>query len=395
MSSSIPLWTSDYVKAWTCNFIIFFAFMLMTPLLPLYLKDSFSADKDTIGLVLSGYTVTALMFRSVGGWLVDSLPRHKVLLVSWLFFSLFFAGYFLTTTIVLFAVVRTLHGVPFATVTVSNSTAAIDVLPSERRAEGIGYFGLSNNLATAIAPTIGLAIYECTRSFDLIFGIALAASLLGVWLGAGIRLKPRTLLRGGEPVSLDRFFLKRGWALGVSMAAFALAYGILATYLAIFCRETLGSASGSGNFFLILSLSLICSRIVGGRSLRKGRIVENASFGVLFSILGYGLFAWFHTLWACYLAAFVIGLGNGHMFPAFNNMFVNLAPPERRGTANATLLTMWDLGMGLGTVCGGALADAYGYTAAFALSAISQIFGATAFFALARRRYILQRLTPS
>ena len=58
--------------------------MLMTPLLPLYLKDSFSADKDTIGLVLSGYTVTALMFRSVGGWLVDSLPRHKVLVVSWL-----------------------------------------------------------------------------------------------------------------------------------------------------------------------------------------------------------------------------------------------------------------------------------------------------------------------
>lgn len=393
MTSSEPLWTSDYVKAWTSNFIIFFAFMIMTPLLPLYLKDNFSADKDMIGIVLSGYTLTALMFRSVGGYLVDSLPRHKVLVISWLFFSLFFAGYFITTSIVLFAIIRTLHGIPFATTTVGNSTVAIDVLHSSRRAEGIGYFGLSNNLATAIAPTIGLVIYESTHSFDLIFGIALASSLVGVFLGSNIRLKPRPLVRDKEPISLDRFFLKRGWALGISIAFFALAYGVLATYLAIFCKETLGSATGSGNFFMILSVSLISSRIVGGRTLRKGKIVENASFGVLFSILGYATFAYFHNLWACYLAAFIIGIGNGHMFPAFNNMFVNLAPVEKRGTANATLLTMWDVGMGLGTLLGGAFADKYGYVAAFMLSAVAQFLGAVVYFTLARQRYIRQRLT--
>lgn len=393
MTSSEPLWTSDYVKAWTSNFIIFFAFMIMTPLLPLYLKDNFSADKDMIGIVLSGYTLTALMFRSVGGYLVDSLPRHKVLVISWLFFSLFFAGYFITTSIVLFAIIRTLHGIPFATTTVGNSTVAIDVLHSSRRAEGIGYFGLSNNLATAIAPTIGLVIYESTHSFDLIFGIALASSLVGVFLGSNIRLKPRPLVRDKESISLDRFFLKRGWALGISIAFFALAYGVLATYLAIFCKETLGSATGSGNFFMILSVSLISSRIVGGRTLRKGKIVENASFGVLFSILGYVTFACFHNLWACYLAAFIIGIGNGHMFPAFNNMFVNLAPAEKRGTANATLLTMWDVGMGLGTLLGGAFADKYGYVAAFMLSAVAQFLGAVVYFTLARQRYIRQRLT--
>ncbi len=365
----------------------------MTPLLPLYLKDNFSADKDMIGIVLSGYTLTALMFRSVGGYLVDSLPRHKVLVISWLFFSLFFAGYFITTSIVLFAIIRTLHGIPFATTTVGNSTVAIDVLHSSRRAEGIGYFGLSNNLATAIAPTIGLVIYESTHSFDLIFGIALASSLVGVFLGANIRLKPRPLVRDKEPISLDRFFLKRGWALGISIAFFALAYGVLATYLAIFCKETLGSATGSGNFFMILSVSLISSRIVGGRTLRKGKIVENASFGVLFSILGYATFACFHNLWACYLAAFIIGIGNGHMFPAFNNMFVNLAPVEKRGTANATLLTMWDVGMGLGTLLGGAFADKYGYVAAFMLSVVAQFLGAVVYFTLARQRYIRQRLT--
>jgi hypothetical protein len=56
---------------------------------------------------------------------------------------------------------------------VANSTSAIDVLPSSRRAEGIGYYGLSNNLATSIAPTVGLLIYDSIGNYDIIFLLAL------------------------------------------------------------------------------------------------------------------------------------------------------------------------------------------------------------------------------
>lgn len=386
------LWTRDYLKSWTCNFLIFFSFMIVTPLLPLYLSESFGADKHVIGIVLSGYTLMALMSRSVAGYIVDSLPRKMVLMVSWLAFSLLYAGYFVTFSLAMFAVIRTLHGIPFATTCVSNATVAIDVTHSSRRAEGIGLYGLSNNLATAIAPMVGLYIYEIYSSFDLIFGIALATALLGVLLSSGIRLKPRELAMDKRPVSLDRFFLKNGWWLGLCMACFALAYGVLATYLAIFCKEEMGNASASGNFFLILALGLICSRLIGAKSLRKGRIVENATFGVAFSILGYCLFAVFHNLWSCYACAVIVGLGNGHMFPAFNNMFVNLATSSQRGTANATLLTMWDVGMGLGIVLGGTFAEHFGYVSAFALSASGQILGAVVYFAVARAMYIRQKL---
>ena len=82
------LWTQDYIKAWTCNFLIFLAFMMVTPLLPLYMKDSFGADKHLIGIVLSGYTLMALFSRSIAGYLVDSLPRKLVLVASWIAFNI-------------------------------------------------------------------------------------------------------------------------------------------------------------------------------------------------------------------------------------------------------------------------------------------------------------------
>ena len=77
------LWNRNYMKVWTANFMLFFSFMVLTPLLPLYLSDTFGAGKHTIGLILSGYTLTALMMRSVSGYLVDSRPRKLVLMVCY------------------------------------------------------------------------------------------------------------------------------------------------------------------------------------------------------------------------------------------------------------------------------------------------------------------------
>ena len=159
------LWNRNYCKVMVANFTLFFAFYVLTPLLPLYLSEHFGATKDVIGLVLSGYTITALLFRPFSGYVVDSFPRKLVLMVSFSAFAIFFAGYLAASTLLLFMLVRTLHGGPFGMLTVANSTVAIDVLPSSRRTEGIGYYGLSNNLAMAIAPTVGIFVYKYSQSF--------------------------------------------------------------------------------------------------------------------------------------------------------------------------------------------------------------------------------------
>lgn len=391
-NSKIALWNSNYTKAWISNFMIFFSFMLLTPLLPLYMSEEFGADKDLIGMVLSGYTLTALLIRPFSGYFVDSFPRKMVLLVSYFFFMALFAGYIVAGTVALFAVVRTLHGFPFGATTVANSTVAIDVLHPTRRAEGIGYYGLSNNIATAIGPTVALVIYQACESYDLLFALSLLFALFGLIISSTLKLPKKEIVPNKQKLSLDRFLLLKGWSLGIAMCCLSFSYGVLATYLAIYGKEELGITGGTGLFFMILSLGLICSRLVGSRTLRKGKIVENASFGVMVSVFGYLLFAAVHNLWGYYGAALIIGLGNGHMFPAFQTMFINLAPHEQRGTANSTLLVSWDIGVGLGILVGGALAEYWGYHAAFWGAWVVNLAGVIFFLLVARKLFLKYRL---
>ena len=388
----VALWNANYTKAWISNFMIFFSFMLLTPLLPLYMAEEFGADKDLIGLVLSGYTLTALLVRPFSGYFVDSFPRKMVLMVSYFFFMFLFAGYMVAGTVLLFAIVRTLHGFPFGATTVANSTVAIDVLHPTRRAEGIGYYGLSNNIATAIGPTVALAIYQVWESYDLLFALSLFVALCGLIISATLKLPKKELVRNKQPMSFDRFLLLRGWSLGIAMCCYSFSYGVLATYLAIYGKEELGITGGTGLFFMILSIGLICSRLIGSRTLRKGKIVENASFGVSVSVFGYLLFAAVHNLWGYYGAALIIGLGNGHMFPAFQTMFINLASHEQRGTANSTLLVSWDIGIGLGILIGGVLAENIGYYAAFWGAWVVNLAGVIFFLSFARKQFLKKRL---
>ena len=410
------------------NFSLFFAFYVLTPLLPLYLSETFGATKDVIGLVLSGYTITALLVRPFSGFIVDTFSRKTVLLICFTAFAVFFVGYLAASTLLLFAIVRTLHGGPFGALTVANSTVAIDVLPSSRRNEGIGYYGLSNNLAMAIAPTIGIFIYQQTHSFDLLFWIALIVALLGLVVDSTVRVekgkrkeergKSASALQnnsGAEAnsqfstlhskLSLDRFFLLRGWMLGVNMAFFGFCFGVLSNYLAIYGKEQLGITGGTGTYFMLCSIGLILSRLQGGKALRQGRLTHNASEGMLISLVGYTIFILMPTLGQTfhsyssalvavgyYGSALLIGLGNGHMWPAFQNMMISMAHHNERGTANSTILISWDIGMGMGILVGGVVAEHLSYDAAFWMVALVNVCGVLIYFLRTRNFFIERQL---
>ena len=386
------LWNSNYTKVWIANFMSFFSFMLLAPMLPLYMSDTFDANKDIIGIVLSGYTLTALLIRPFSGFFVDSFPRKKVLLICYFLFFAFFAGYLVAGTLVTFAVVRTLHGAPFGATTVSNSTVAIDVLHPSRRAEGIGYYGLSNNIASAIGPTVAIWIHEMTGSYDLIFILSLLFSGIGFAINSTLKMRPREIIQDKPKISLDRFFLLKGWSEALAMVCYAFSYGVIATYIAIYGKEELGITGGSGVFFILLSAGLIMSRLIGSRTLREGKIVQNASIGVCVSVCGYLLFAAMHNPVGFYASALIIGLGNGHMWPAFQTMFINLAPHTQRGTANSSILISWDIGVGLGILVGGVFVEHFGYHSAFWVAWILNVIGVIMFFAYVRNNYLKNRL---
>jgi MFS family permease len=319
--------------------------------------------------------------------------------------------------------VRTLHGGPFGALTVANSTVAIDVLPSSRRTEGIGYYGLSNNLAMAIAPTIGIFIYQLTNSFEFLFWLALIVATTGWLIDSTVKLKPRDSSQArSSRLSLDRVFLTRGWLLGLNMVAFGFSFGVLSNYLAIYGKEVMGITGGTGTYFMLCSVGLILSRLQGSKALRDGRVTHNAATGMVISLVGYTLFILMPTLaqssmvngqcsmfngqwsmvngqWSMFIgyygSALLIGLGNGHMWPAFQNMTINVATNKQRGTANSTILISWDIGMGLGILVGGIVAELISYSAAFWTVVLVNGTGVATYFLATRAFFLRRNLNPT
>lgn len=387
------LWNSNYLKVWTGNFLLNFSFTLIVPLLPLYLSEEFGATNDTIGMALAGYTLMALIIRPFSGYIVGNYPRKTVLVICNFFFFLIFFGYIVAGSLTMFTIFRTLHGAPFGSTTVAASTVAIDVLPSSRRGEGIGYYGLSNNLATALGPVLAIYMLQAFQGdFHALFWISTVFSLAGLLLDATIKLPAREFRPEKKVISLDRFFLLKGWREALSMLGFSFSYGVVSTYVAIYGKEELGITGGTGIFFSLFAVGLIVSRLTGAKALRENRVSYNASTGCVTSMLGYLIFAAVNNPVGYYASAFVIGLGNGHMYPAFQNMFINLAENSQRGTANSSILTSWDAGLGLGVLAGGVLSEHFGYHTAFWAALAVNAAGVFWYFLRVRRHFELNKL---
>ena len=387
------LWNKEYVKVMATNFLLYFAFYLLTPLLPLYLSETFGATKDVIGIVLSGYTVAALIVRPFCGYVVDSFSRKKVLMTCLAAFFVCFAGYIAAGTILMFAICRTLHGGPFGAVTVANSTCAIDVLPPSRRNEGIGLYGLSNNFAMATAPSAGIYLHDVTGSFMLLFWTALLVALAAVAIAYTLRLPDKSIVKNKDRISLDRFFLTRAWLLAINIAMFGFCWGVLSNYLAIYSKEALGITGGTGTYFAILSCGLFLSRLQGRKALRDGRLAHNATEGMLLSLVGFTIFVAIPHPVAYYLSAALIGLGNGPLYPAFLTMFISVARHDQRGTANSSILTGWDFGFGIGCLLGGVVAEHCGYGAAFWMVTAENACAVVLFITAGRKFFESRKLT--
>jgi len=366
------LFTTSFYFACLGNFFLFFGFYLLLPVLPVYLLDTFHASIAQVGLILSCYVVAALAIRPFSGFLADRFQRKTVYLIGYGLFVAAFVAYPMVETILLIVFLRILHGLTFGLVTTTGNTLIIDIMPSSRRGEGLGYFGIANNLAMATGPMIGLLLLESGHSYNSLFYAALACGMLGYVCANYIKV-PKKERSETEPLSLDRFFLKKGIPAGISLLLMAIPYGITTSYLALYSKEI--QIHGSiGLFFSLMAVGLISSRTFAGKLIDRGKLLSVITSGqtiilLAFGILGLlGLFAtnYGHAVSILFfVVAILLGVGYGMIFPAYNTLFVDLAPNNRRATASSTYLTSWDLGIGIGLVFGGSLSEWFGFSVTY------------------------------
>ena len=394
------LFTPSYILMCLANFLTAFSFFLLVPTLPFYLVGNFGVEHSMVGLVLSCYVIAVLCIRPFAGFIADIFPRKRVYVVSYVLFALSFVGYlFISSDIIAFIILRVLHGFAFGALNTTGNTLVIDIMPSSRRGEGLGYFGVTNNLAMAFGPMAGLLIIS-DGNYDLLFSAALSVAVIGSVLAMLVKVKYRQPLeRSGKIFSADRFLLFEGIPASMAFFMLAIPYGMTSSYIAIYAAEV-GIDKGVGAFFTVQGAGLIVSRLISGKRVDRGYITSTISRGIIIALAGVTCEAFLAL--ACgvsvsagytvyFLSAFLIGYGFGTIFPAFNTLFINMAPHSRRATANATYLTGWDVGIGAGMLLGGALSVS-GYSGSFAFGAILVLAALVYFMAYVAPHFERHRL---
>lgn len=368
--------TSSYCFILAANFLLYFGFWLLIPVLPFYLSEVFSAGNSTIGIILSCYTVAALCIRPFSGYFLDSFARKPLYLMAYFIFMTMFAGYIIAGSLTLFIMFRIIQGVSFGMVTVGGNTVVIDIMPSSRRGEGLGYYGLSNNIAMAVGPMSGLFLHDAGMSFTTIFCCSLGSCMAGFVCASLVKTPYKPPVRR-EPISLDRFILLKGIPAGISLLLLSIPYGMTTNYVAMYAKQ-IGINATTGFFFTFMAIGMAISRIFSGKIVDRGKITQVISAGLYLVVFSFFLLSacvylisWNNMVCTIvfFSVALLLGVGVGIMFPAYNTLFVNLAPNSQRGTATSTYLTSWDVGIGIGMLTGGYIAEVSTFDKAYLFGA--------------------------
>jgi len=383
------LWTRNFTTCAAANFLLFFSFYQLLPILPMFIIDKFQTDNATAGIIISLYTIGALACRPFAGFLVDTLSRKPLYFWTFFAFTLCFIGYKTLGLIPLLAVLRFMHGLCFGISTTASNTVAIDALPSSRRGEGIGYFGISVNLAFATGPMTGMFLYEAFGD-NIVFAISIILCVIGLILVQTLKVAPKEK-KTHAPLSLDRFFLTRAIPQFVNFIFVGFAYGPVTNYIALYAKEL--GIGGSGWFYALIAGGLIINRLMTGRLIDKGYLIHLVGTGMTLNIIAYFMLAFCHTPITFFASAFLIGTSLGLIFPGYQTMCVNLARHDQRGTANSTYLSGWDIGIGIGILAGGSMAEHFGmHQQVFFTCGVALIIADILYFTWTARHYLRNKL---
>ncbi|MBP5365845.1 MAG: MFS transporter [Bacteroidales bacterium] len=369
------LFTRNYNLVIAANFLLYFGFYTIMPILPFFMADEYGSDNATIGAVLSSFTVAALCIRPFSGYLLDTFARKPLYIFAYASFVALFAGYIVAGVLTFFVVLRIVQGLAFGMVTVAGNTVVIDVMPSSRRGEGVGYYGMANNIAMSTGPMFGLFLHQYC-SYTVIFAVAITTGLAGLCTASLIRTRQKAPVVL-QPISLDRFILLKGLPGGMSLLLLSIPYGITTTYIAMYGQQL--EIGNSGTFFTLLAFGIASSRIFAGRIVDKGYLTSVIAFSTAMAVLiiaALGACQYVHesglmsTSVLFHACALLMGITYGTLFPAYNTFFVDLAPHNQRGTAVSTYLTSWDVGIGFGLLLGGYVSEHSGFDTAYYISAL-------------------------
>ncbi|MDL4842665.1 MFS transporter [Aquibacillus rhizosphaerae] len=361
------IWTKDFALICAANFFIFLGFQMTLPTIPLFVQELGGSDQ-MIGIITGIFTFSALLFRPYAGHALESKGRQFVYMIGLSIFVLSVGSFAFIASIAFLLLMRMVQGIGWGFSTTATGTIATDLIPPKRRGEGMGYFGLSGNIALAFGPALGLTLVGHI-TFTQLFLICSALGLVALFLSSQIKYKK--IEKVTHPTTTVKFDIFEKSAIQPSLLLFfiTVTFGGIASFLPLYtAREGI---DGIEIYFLIFALFLMASRTFAGRLYDlRGHIFVFLP-GTLLILSAMLLLVWLPNSIILFVAAALYGLGFGSVQPALQAWSVDKAPAHRKGMANATFFSFFDLGVGVGALTFGQIAFVFGYSYIYLTSAAS------------------------
>jgi MFS family permease len=365
------IFSRAFFFALLANLFSFCSMYLLLATLPLYVVAIGGTVTDA-GIVLACFTLTAVIVRPWIGRLSDRRAKKAIMLVGAVILAASSLLYHPAHAVPLVMAVRVLHGVGWAAFGTAASALAADLAPPSRRGEAMGYFGVGTNVAMAAGPAIGVFLVGWS-GYGALFLTAMVVSAVAVLMTVGIA-EPRP-----EATSAA---LQRGWrsfilpsALFPSAVLFtnALTYASVVALLPLFAEEA--KLGNPGLFFTVFSVVVLVIRGPLGRlSDRRGRAVVVAP-GLLVTFVALFLLSRAESMAMLLVVAVLYAIGVGAAQPTLMAMTIDRAKPQERGAAMGTFITAMDLGIGIGAVVWGLIAEAFGFQVMYLVASFMGLLG--------------------
>ena len=388
------LYTRDALCLMGASFFFMFSTMLVTPLINGY-SSALGAHEIFAGVVTGSMSIIALILRPLAGNLSDHISKYRLSVIGSVLIFIGVVGYCISPTSQLLLLFRLVNGVGFVLATVCMTTWLSLVVPREHVGEAMGMYGLMNALAMAVAPAVGIALYNVIGYRETFVLGAIAAVLVfflvqcvqnkgeaplvakrtaqhedadGAGSGAGAGERGASTGADGAGAVANRnactswtqafrgvrVFQKNAFPITLLMLCFSMPYFATQADLVEYLQH-IESPVSAGLFFIFYAIILLVIRLF------FKKYFDRVRYGVWFWLCFVATSAFLismmfvHTLAAMILSAGLLSVGYGIIYSVNQATAMMLAPMKEQGLASSTFYFGIDLAMVIAPVLGGCL----------------------------------------
>ncbi len=354
------LWNKPFVLCLVLQTLYMLAFNMVTPLIAQY-TVLIGETTATAGLIVGMFSFCAMVFRPFVGYASDVANRKFLLMLGLIIGAIAMVGYGISQTAWMLVIFRIMHALALSIQTTVITVIAIDFIPHDRIAEGVGYVGIAAMIGMSLGPGLGVILSQ-SIAHQVAFFAGAGLMLLTAVVSMLLPTVPQ-LATTPQKFSLHNIIDINALPLSISAMSFAFCAGLTSSFMVLIGEQR--AIAGVALFFFVSSIGMVIVRPIAGRITDKRGLTGIALAGFASEGLAMTALAFAASLPLVLVGAFFRIFGQGAAQSSIQGEILKNTPDEHRGIASSTFYLGIDVGQGLGAMIGGAIADAFGYTAAY------------------------------